>query len=81
MLVTDVNDMPPVFSKDEWVVEVNETEEVVDSAVLTVTVIDLDETNNFFYKVNISNIKILRKNIISLSVRLSNYYSTTISGC
>ncbi|XP_076032082.1 neural cadherin isoform X3 [Oratosquilla oratoria] len=51
--VRDINDMPPKFTKDEWVTEVDETEGTIlpDQAILTVTVHDEDETNKFHYKV------------------------------
>ncbi|CAG0914580.1 unnamed protein product, partial [Notodromas monacha] len=51
--VKDVNDMPPKFSKDEWHTEVDETEGTIlpDVPILTVTVLDEDETNKFHYKV------------------------------
>ena len=49
----DVNDMPPRFSKPEWETEVDETEgsNLPDRPILTVTVLDEDETNKFHYKV------------------------------
>ena len=45
--------MPPRFTKEEWVTEVDETEGALlpDQAILTVTVHDEDETNKFHYKV------------------------------
>ena len=45
--------MPPKFSKDEWHTEVDETEGTIlpDVPILTVTVLDEDETNKFHYKV------------------------------
>ncbi|KAB7494699.1 Neural-cadherin [Armadillidium nasatum] len=51
--VRDINDMPPKFTKEEWVTEVDETygEVLPDQAILTVTVQDDDETNKFHYKV------------------------------
>ncbi|KAG8270110.1 beta-catenin binding [Homalodisca vitripennis] len=51
--VADVNDMSPRFVKDEWQTEVDETDgdKVPDSAILTVTVHDDDEENDFYYKV------------------------------
>ncbi|XP_064079326.1 neural-cadherin-like isoform X1 [Macrobrachium nipponense] len=51
--VRDINDMPPRFTKEEWVTEVDETEGALlpDQAILTVTVHDEDETNKFHYKV------------------------------
>ncbi|XP_018016523.1 neural-cadherin isoform X4 [Hyalella azteca] len=51
--VRDINDMPPKFTKEEWVTEVDETDGTVlpDQAILTVTVQDDDETNKFHYKV------------------------------
>lgn len=51
--VADVNDMPPRFVKEEWVTEVDETdgETLPENAILTVTVHDDDETNDFYYKV------------------------------
>lgn len=51
--MADVNDMPPRFVKEEWVTEVDETdgETLPENAILTVTVHDDDETNDFYYKV------------------------------
>ncbi|XP_035701024.1 neural-cadherin isoform X3 [Folsomia candida] len=51
--VKDINDMPPHFTKDEWFTEVDETEgsTLPDTPILTVTVHDEDETNNFQFKV------------------------------
>lgn len=51
--VRDINDMPPKFTKEEWVTEVDETDGTIlpDQAILTVTVQDDDETNKFHYKV------------------------------
>lgn len=51
--IQDINDMPPHFTKDEWITEVEETDEVnlPESPILTVTVQDEDETNFFSYKV------------------------------
>jgi hypothetical protein len=52
-IYTDLNDMPPHFTKDEWFVEVEETdgETPSDAPILTVTVSDDDEINNFQYKI------------------------------
>ncbi|XP_017766893.1 PREDICTED: neural-cadherin isoform X1 [Eufriesea mexicana] len=51
--VKDINDMPPLFTKDEWTTEVDETEgpDLPEMPILTVTVHDEDETNKFQYKV------------------------------
>lgn len=51
--VKDINDMPPHFTKDEWFAEINETvdNKLPDMPILTVTVHDEDETNDFQYKV------------------------------
>lgn len=51
--VKDINDMPPMFTKDEWFTEVDETDGVnlPETPILTVTVHDEDETNKFQYKV------------------------------
>uniref|UniRef100_A0A182VL52 Cadherin domain-containing protein n=3 Tax=gambiae species complex TaxID=44542 RepID=A0A182VL52_ANOME len=51
--VKDLNDMPPRFTKDEWFVEVEETDGSVlpEAPILTVTVNDDDEINNFQYKI------------------------------
>jgi len=51
--VKDINDMPPSFTKDEWVTEVDETDGALlpDAPILTVTVHDEDESNKFHYKV------------------------------
>lgn len=45
--------MPPQFTKDEWLTEVDETDGVnlPETPILTVTVHDEDETNKFQYKV------------------------------
>lgn len=45
--------MPPEFSKDEWLTEIDETdgENIPDKPILTVTVHDQDELNDFQYKV------------------------------
>ena len=44
--------MPPSFTKDEWVTEVDETDGnlLPDAPILTVTVHDEDESNKFLYK-------------------------------
>ena len=51
--VRDINDMPPRFSKAVWNTTVDETDgdDLPDKAILTVTVLDEDETNKFHYKV------------------------------
>lgn len=51
--VKDINDMPPSFTKQEWVTEVDETDGSLlpDAPILTVTVHDEDESNKFHYKV------------------------------
>lgn len=51
--VKDINDMPPHFTKDEWFVEINETvdNKLPEVPILTVTVHDEDEINDFQYKV------------------------------
>ncbi|EEB18272.1 predicted protein [Pediculus humanus corporis] len=51
--VKDINDMPPMFTKDEWFTEVDETAgaSLPEIPILTVTVHDEDETNKFQYKV------------------------------
>ncbi|XP_049764500.1 neural-cadherin-like, partial [Schistocerca cancellata] len=51
--VRDVNDTPPEFSKDEWFVEVDETDgdNLPQKPILTVTVRDQDEQNAFQYEV------------------------------
>ncbi len=51
--VKDINDMPPSFTKDEWITEVDETDGSLlpDAPILTVTVHDEDESNKFHYKV------------------------------
>ncbi|XP_023247590.1 neural-cadherin, partial [Copidosoma floridanum] len=50
--VKDINDMPPQFTKEEWLTEVDETDgpDLPDMPILTVTVHDEDETNKFQYK-------------------------------
>ena len=51
--VKDINDMPPSFTKEEWITEVDETDGnlLPDAPILTVTVHDEDESNKFHYKV------------------------------
>ncbi|CAB4065536.1 Putative neural-cadherin 2,Neural-cadherin [Lepeophtheirus salmonis] len=51
--VKDINDMPPSFTKDEWMTEVDEIDGnlLPDAPILTVTVHDEDESNKFHYKV------------------------------
>jgi hypothetical protein len=51
--ITDLNDMPPHFTKDEWFVEVEETNggNLPEQPILTVTVNDDDEVNNFEYRI------------------------------
>ncbi|XP_026817887.1 neural-cadherin isoform X2 [Rhopalosiphum maidis] len=51
--VKDINDMPPQFTKEEWLTEVDETDgfNFPETPILTVTVHDEDETNKFQYKV------------------------------
>ncbi|XP_037085943.1 neural-cadherin-like isoform X3 [Pollicipes pollicipes] len=51
--VRDINDMPPRFSKSVWNTTVDETDgdDLPDKAILTVTVLDEDETNKFHYRV------------------------------
>ncbi|XP_050303597.1 neural-cadherin-like [Anthonomus grandis grandis] len=51
--VKDINDMPPSFTKPEWFAEVDETygEILPEMPILTVTVHDEDETNEFQYEV------------------------------
>lgn len=51
--VKDLNDMPPHFTKDEWFVEVEETDAgiIPETPILTVTVSDEDEINDFQYKI------------------------------
>lgn len=51
--------MPPQFTKDEWMTEVDETDgfNFPETPILTVTVHDEDETNKFQYKVKGSIIK------------------------
>ncbi|XP_044596396.1 neural-cadherin isoform X6 [Cotesia glomerata] len=51
--VKDINDMPPQFTKEEWLTEVDETDgtNLPEMPILTVTVHDDDETNKFQYKV------------------------------
>uniref|UniRef100_A0A182HYX3 Uncharacterized protein n=1 Tax=Anopheles arabiensis TaxID=7173 RepID=A0A182HYX3_ANOAR len=47
--VKDRNNMPPQFTKDEWFVEVEETDDSVlsEAPILTVAMNDDDEINNF----------------------------------
>lgn len=53
--VKDINDMPPSFTKDEWVTEVSESQHIEDlgQVLLTVTVVDQDQNNDFYYKVRV----------------------------
>jgi len=59
--VKDINDMPPSFTKDEWITEVDETDGSLlpDAPILTVTVHDEDESNKFHYKVIESSGKLI----------------------
>jgi len=49
--------MPPQFTKEEWLTEVDETDgfNFPETPILTVTVHDEDETNKFQYKVRQSH--------------------------
>ena len=49
--VSDVNDVPPKFSKQEWTVEVNE-ELPKDTILASLQVIDPDVKNDFSYRVS-----------------------------
>ena len=53
--IKDINDMPPEFTKKEWMVEVDETEGEIlpETPILVVSVNDQDllETNRFSYRV------------------------------
>ena len=49
--VSDVNDVPPKFSKQEWTVEVNE-ELPEDTILASLQVIDPDVVNDFSYRVS-----------------------------
>ncbi|XP_066967735.1 neural-cadherin-like [Macrobrachium rosenbergii] len=53
IVILDVNDRPPRFTKEEWVIEIEETNgsDVPDEPILTVTVQDEDDTNVFSYRV------------------------------
>ncbi|XP_066938449.1 neural-cadherin-like isoform X1 [Macrobrachium rosenbergii] len=53
ILVLDINDKPPMFAKEEWVTETDETEglDLPVQPILTVSVFDEDEKNTFLYKV------------------------------
>ncbi|XP_066968093.1 neural-cadherin-like isoform X2 [Macrobrachium rosenbergii] len=57
ILVLDVNDTPPKFSKEEWVVETDETGEltVPIGPILTVSASDMDEINDFSYRIIVSS--------------------------
>ncbi len=59
--VKDINDMPPSFTKDEWVTNVDETDGnlLPDAPILTVTVHDEDESNKFHYKVQQTSLTML----------------------
>jgi len=52
--------MPPQFTKEEWLTEVDETDgfNFPETPILTVTVHDEDETNKFQYKVRPSHTNI-----------------------
>nr|CAD7461382.1 unnamed protein product [Timema tahoe] len=47
--ILDINDMPPKFTKEEWLTEVEETDGITlpETPILTVTVHDEDEINKF----------------------------------
>ncbi|XP_068232681.1 neural-cadherin-like isoform X1 [Palaemon carinicauda] len=51
--ILDVNDRPPRFTKDEWLIETEETDgsNLPEEPLLTVTVQDEDNTNVFSYRV------------------------------
>lgn len=59
--------MPPQFTKDEWMTEVDETDgfNFPETPILTVTVHDEDETNKFQYKV-IRDLKLNEKNVLNV---------------
>ena len=52
--VNDVNDNPPVFAREEWLVEIDESSHL-DEPILLVNVDDEDLINNYHYKVVESN--------------------------
>lgn len=62
-----MNDMSPRFTKNEWVAEVDETDgdTLPTSPVLTVTVHDDDENNDFFYKVGLLGLNKFTVNFIT----------------
>lgn len=53
--------MPPQFTKEEWLTEVDETDgpDLPDMPILTVTVHDEDETNKFQYKAREFNLLLI----------------------
>lgn len=74
--VKDINDMPPMFTKDEWFTEVDETDGVnlPETPILTVTVHDEDETNKFQYKVNIRTFLCYPSFVLRLSLMLKESF-------
>lgn len=54
--------MSPSFTKDEWFIEVDETEgdRLPDLPILIVTVNDGDEINDFHFQVKINTLLIIR---------------------
>ncbi|XP_064094830.1 neural-cadherin-like [Macrobrachium nipponense] len=53
VLVLDTNDSPPRFTKSFWKAEVEESVEpsIPNRTILNVTVLDDDETNNFYFEI------------------------------
>ena len=73
--VKDINDMPPSFTKGEWVTEVDETDGSLlpDAPILTVTVHDEDESNKFHYKETTTCGSAFLIRVRNLCVYLSDY--------
>lgn len=74
----DINDMPPQFTKEEWLTEVDETDgfNFPETPILTVTVHDEDETNKFQYKVrqNYDIICVLPTNLANIMVLINHFF-------
>jgi len=78
--VKDINDMPPQFTKEEWLTEVDETDgfNFPETPILTVTVHDEDETNKFQYKV--SRVIILYQPLCRFDIVVYSIFFCDISG-
>jgi len=76
--------MPPQFTKEEWLTEVDETDgfNFPETPILTVTVHDEDETNKFQYKVRQSHniIYVLPTNLTDNIVIITHFLFCDVSG-